>query len=139
MKKIAKPFSAASSLFSLMLQVSAGTLLGGLLFAGAAYFFGHPYFASGLLLGALLALFNLLALHSMVGKVLKAGETRGLRNFWARHVIRWILFALICWGLIQISVFCLLGALAGYSWFLAVLAFVGWRNALHEKNPSFQT
>jgi len=65
----------------------------------------------------------------MVSRVLAAGQTQGPGLFRIYHLIRWVLFALIIWALLTVSVFCLLGALVSYTWFLLVLVWAGLKTA----------
>ena len=114
---------------SFLLRVCLVSLGGGLLFALSAYLTGYPNFAKGLLLGALLAPLHLLGLKSMVGRILAAGQAQGPGLFRIYHILRWFLFVLIAGGLLTLSVFCLLGALVSYTWFLLVLAWAGLKAA----------
>lgn len=134
MVKTLKATPSGLSLGSLLLRVCLLTLLGGLFFAGTAYCAGQSLLALGFLLGALLSPLNLLSLNSLVSKVLRAGEAKGRNLFWVLQAFRWISFAVIIGVLIQISFLCLLGALASYTWFLGVLAWIGARSALPKKN-----
>jgi len=118
-----------------LLRVNVGSLVGGLLFAAGAYGLGYLEFSKGLFLGALLAPLHLLGLKSMVGHILTAGRARGQSLFRIFHILRWFLFALIIWALLSVSVFCLLGALVSYTWFLLVLAWAGLKGAMPEKRP----
>ena len=119
-----------------LLRVSLGSLVGGLLFSLAAYLASFHDFSKGLFIGALLSPLHLLGLKSMVGRVLAAGEARGPGLFRIFHILRWLLFAFIIWVLLTLSVYCLLGALASYTWFLLVLAWAGLRDAASSsKHP----
>jgi hypothetical protein len=113
-----------------LFRISLGSLAGGLLFSLAAYLAGFHDFSKGLFIGALLSPLHLLGLKSMVGRVLAAGQVRGPGLFRIFHILRWLLFAFVVWGLLTISVYCLLGALASYTWFLLVLAWAGLRDAV---------
>ncbi len=114
---------------SFLLKVCLGSLGGGILFAFSAYLTGYHDFAKGLFLGALLAPLHLLGLKSMVVRILAAGQARGPGLFRIYHILRWFLFVLIAGGLLTVSVFCLLGALVSYTWFLLVLAWAGLKAA----------
>ena len=119
-----------------LLRVCLGSLGGGLLFAAVAYGLGYKDFSKGLFLGALLSPLHLLGLKSMTGRILNAGQAQGPGLFRIYHLLRWFLFAFVIWALLTISVFCLLGALVSYTWFLLVLAWVGIKSAMPEnKTP----
>jgi hypothetical protein len=118
-----------------LLRINLGSLAGGFLFAATAYGLGYLEFSKGLFLGALLSPLHLLGLKSMVGSILTAGRGRGQSLFRIFHIFRWFLFALIIWALLLVSVFCLLGALVSYTWFLLVLTWAGFKDAMREKKP----
>jgi hypothetical protein len=119
-----------------LLRVCLGSLAGGLLFAAAAYAEGYNDFSKGLFLGSLLSPLHLLGLQSMTNRILNAGQVRGPGLFRIYHVLRWLLFAFVVWALLTISVFCLLGALVSYTWFLLILAWAGIKGAMPEnKTP----
>lgn len=119
-----------------LLRVCLGSLGGGLLFAAAAYAGGYNDFSKGLFLGSLLSPLHLLGLRSMTNRILNAGQARGPGLFRIYHILRWLLFALVGWVLLTISVFCLLGALVSYTWLLLVLAWAGIKGATPEnKTP----
>lgn len=103
-------------------------LVGGIAAAAGAFFIQRKDWALGLFLGSLLSLLYFYSLHALAGKILKAGE-RGGKIFWLWTVLRWVIAALACWGLVVISPSCLFGALGGYLWALAVLGWKGWRAA----------
>ena len=113
-----------------LLQVCLGSLGGGLLFAVAAFGLGYNDFSKGLFLGALLSPLHLLGLKSMTGRILNAGQAQGPALFRIYHLLRWFLFAFVIWALLTVSVFCLLGALVSYTWFLLVLAWIGIKSAM---------
>ncbi|HTA75579.1 MAG TPA: hypothetical protein VK791_00310 [bacterium] len=123
-----KPKSSGPS-GAFLLRVCLGSLLGSLLLAAIAYGTGYLYFAKGLFLGALLSPLHLLGLKSMVNRVLAAGQAQGPGLFRIYHLIRWVLFAFIIWALLTVSVFCLLGALVSYTWFLLMLVWAGLKTA----------
>ena len=112
-----------------LVRVCLGSLVGSLVLATITYGTGYLYFSKGLFLGALLSPLHLLGLKSMVSRVLSAGQSRGPGLFRIYHLIRWVLFAFIIWALLMVSVFCLLGALVSYTWFLLVLAWAGLKTA----------
>lgn len=113
-------------------RVSVRTLAGGVFLAIVA-FFGHKgEFALGLLMGSFLAVLNLHCLKILTGKVLRAGERDGRRLFWIGNAVRWLFLALSYWFFLRVSPFCLAGGMAGYLWFLAVLAWAGFRSAAAE-------
>jgi hypothetical protein len=114
-------------------QTALGALGGGLLLAALFYYSGFPEWALGFFLGAFLAPLNFFALTRMTTRVLAAGEGKGRSVFWRQQLLRWFFFGIVSWLLIRISVFCLLGALGSYLWFLAVLAFVGLKTAPGQK------
>lgn len=119
-----------------LLRVSLGSFGGGVLFAILAYGLGYNDFSKGLFLGALLSPLHLLGLKNMTKRILNAGQVRGPGLFRIYHILRWLLFAFVVWALLTISVFCLLGALVSYTWFLLVLAWVGIKGAMPEnKTP----
>jgi hypothetical protein len=112
----------------LLKGVSAVILTGGLLLAAVAFFIQKKNLAFGLFLGSLLSILNFYSLHALAGRVLKLGD-RGGKVFWFWTLFRWVIAASVCWALTLISPSCLLGALGGYLWALAVLGWSGWRNA----------
>jgi hypothetical protein len=120
-----------------LLRVCLGSLVGGLLFATAAYgAAGYNDFSKGLFLGALLSPLHFLGLKGMTNRILNAGQMRGPGLFRIYHFLRWLMFAFVIWALLSISVFCLLGALVNYSWFLLVLAWAGMKDsAPQNKTP----
>jgi len=112
--------------FQLILSVSSRTLLGCLAVSALVFFiFSKTDLSLGLFLGGILSCLNLFSLRCISGKILYSGTPRGGGPVWLWNLLRWFLVALVCWGLVQISAFCLLGALAGYFWFLLVLGWVG--------------
>lgn len=116
-----------------LLRVCWGSLGGGLLFAAAAHGMGYNYFSKGLFLGALLSPLHFLGLKGMTSRILNAGQTQGPGIFRIYHFLRWLMFALVIWVLLSISVFCLWGALVSYSWFLLVLVWAGMKDSTPEK------
>lgn len=120
----------------LLLKACLGGLVGGMLFAGAAYRLGHPHFSLGLFLGSILSALQFLTLRSMTDKVLRAGTTKGPGLFRIYHLIRWVVFALVCLVLVKVSVYCLLGALAAHAWSLLLLGWVGFRTSMPEKKTA---
>jgi hypothetical protein len=114
---------------SFLLMVCLGSLAGGFLFASVAYRIGYHNFAKGLFLGSLLSPLHLWGLQNMTRHILSAGQARGQGLFRIYHVFRWFLFVLIAGVLLTLSVFCLLGALVSYTWFLLVLAWAGLKAA----------
>jgi hypothetical protein len=116
-----------------LLMVCWRSFAGGFLFAAAVYIAGYKDFSKGIFLGALLSPLYLLGLKSMTGRVLAAGRTLGPGLFRVYHILRWFLFAFIIWILLSVSVFCLLGALISFTWFLLTLAWTGLRGAMPEK------
>jgi hypothetical protein len=113
-----------------LLRVCLVSLGGGLLFAVAAYGTGYNDFSKGLFLGALLSPLHFLALKSMTSRILDAGQVRGPGLFRIYHLLRWLIFAFVIWALLSISVFCLLGALVNYTWFLLALAWAGMKDSM---------
>jgi hypothetical protein len=87
----------------------------------------------GLFLGGILSSLNLFSLRWIAGRILHSGTQKGGGPVWIWNLARWMGLALACWGLVQISAFCLLGALAGYFWFLFVL---GWRGKKTGHRPA---
>jgi hypothetical protein len=130
------PESAASRVRPdpLLLKACLGGLAGGVILAGSAYGSHQPQLSLGLFLGSILSVLQLLSLRSMTHRVLRAGMGQGPGLFRLYHLIRWVLFALVCWVLLQVSVSCLLGGLAAHLWSLLVLGWVGFRTAMPEKN-----
>jgi hypothetical protein len=122
-------FKSGGPWAAFLLRVSLGSLGGDLLFAAAAYGLGYNDFSKGLFLGALLSPLHLLGLKSMTGRVLNAGQAQGPALFRIYHLLRWFLFVFVIWALLTVSVFCLLGALVSYTWFLLVLAWVGIKSS----------
>jgi hypothetical protein len=105
----------------LVRTVMIRTLLGTTLAAALVYFLLRKIdWSLGLFLGGILSSLNLLSLRWAAGRILRSDS-----SLWFWNFIRWALLALICWCLVQISAFCLLGALAGYFWFLLVLSLMG--------------
>jgi len=109
-------------------------LVGGLAGGMTAYFIHQKELALGIFAGSGLSALNFHFLYSLSGKILKAGQN-GKKIFWLWTAIRWFIFALIGWGLIQISPACLWGALGGYFWGLMVLTWSGWRAAQFSAHP----
>lgn len=134
MRKINNIFQEGIPLSALLWKACLGTLLGGFLLGIGAAISGNPHLALGFLLGALLSVLNFLFLNTLVVKVLSAGGVKGNKIFWSQQVLRWIAFALIVLVLVRVSFPCLLGALGSYLWFLALLAWLGWRSARTGKN-----
>jgi hypothetical protein len=112
-----------------LIRVCLVTAGGGALVGLAAWAFGSGSFGLGFFLGSFLALFGLYSLKALTSKVLDAGAGRGLWLFHSMNAVRWILLAVVYFMLLRISVACLLGAVASYVWFLAVLAWFGIRSA----------
>ncbi|GEM_PF-2345840 len=110
-------------------------LAGGLMGAAVAFFIQKKGLALGFFLGSLLSILYFSSLHVLTGKILKAGN-RGGKVFWFWTLLRWAAAGLVCWGLVLISPSCLLGALGGYLWALAVLGWQGWRAAASDKASS---
>lgn len=109
-------------------ESSTVILLGGAAAAIVAFFVQKKGLALGLFLGSTLSIINFYSLHAVTGKILKAAHD-GKKIFWFWAILRWVIAGLVCWGLVLISPACLLGALAGYLWALAVLGWKSWRNA----------
>ncbi len=121
-----KEKSSSDLSFRLSLSVSSRTVLGCTLAAALIYFlFQKTDLSLGLFLGGILSSLNLFSLRWISGKILHSGSRKGGGPVLLWNLLRWFLVALVCWGLVQISDFCLLGALAGYFWFLLVLSWVG--------------
>jgi hypothetical protein len=107
-----------------LIIVFAGGIIGGI----AVYFAHQKELAFGIVAGSGLSALNFHFLYGLSAKILRAGQ-RGKKVFWLWTSVRWFMFALIGWGLIQISPACLWGALGGYFWGLAVLTWSGWQTA----------
>jgi hypothetical protein len=117
---------------SLILSVTRWTLGGCALAFGLVYFIFHKTDLSlGLFAGGILSTLYLISLGWMSGKILASGFQKGGGQIWFWNLFRWLSLAFACWGLLQISTLCLLGALAGYIWFLAVLAWIGKKTGQH--------
>src|SRR5579883_1612118 len=101
---------------------------GGAVAAAAAFFIQKKELALGLFLGSLLSILYFDSFHDLSGKIMRLGG-RARKVFWFWTLLRWAVAAFVCWGLVLISPSCLLGALGGYLWALAVLGWSGWRNA----------
>jgi hypothetical protein len=112
--------------------IAVGTLTGGAVFSIAALFLSKNDLAIGLSVGALLSTFNFYGLKALTDKVLKQGE-KGRQTFWFWNLLRWVLFAFICWLLVWVSPVCLLGAVVSYLWFLLVLGWAGLKWASNFK------
>jgi hypothetical protein len=119
-----------------MFKTAVGTLAGGILFSLLASLFHRGSLALGLFLGALLSVVYLMSLRRFSAKVLQAAGEKKNSTFWMHQALRWLLFALICWILARVSSLCLLGAVLSFTWFIAVLAWVGWMQGLAEKNKT---
>jgi hypothetical protein len=123
--------SSPDESFRLVRSVVFRTLLGTTLAAILAYFlFKKTDWGLGLFIGGILSSLNLFSLRWVAGRILQSGTGKGGGSIWFWNLIRWALLALACWCLVQISAFCLLGALAGYFWFLLVLGRVGKKAGL---------
>jgi hypothetical protein len=109
--------------------------VGGVASGAIVFFLQKKGLALGLLSGSLLSILNFRVLHSLSEKILKAGY-QGRKIFWFWTLLRWVIAALLCWGLVLISPSCLLGALAGYVGALLVLAWAGWRAAASSGETS---
>jgi len=133
MKKNNRPAASEIPAKPLMVQVCLGTLAGGGLMAVLARLLGFHMLSWGLLLGAFLAPLNLLTLSSMARRFLQADVNKRNIVLWTSNLIRWGSIALAVWVLIQISVYCLLGALLSYTWYLMVLAWAGRMSASKGK------
>jgi hypothetical protein len=106
-------------------------ILGCFLASGLVFFlFKKNDWSLGLFLGGILSTLNLFSLRWIAGRILQGGTRRSGGPVWIWNLARWMGLALACWGLVQISAFCLLGALAGYFWFLFVLSWVGKKSGL---------
>lgn len=116
-------------------RVVLGTLSGGIAASSAAFFLQKKELALGLLLGGVLSVLNLYGLHVLTTKVLSTGN-KNQTVFWLWNLLRWLVFIALCWFLLRISPYCLLGAAGTYLWFLVVLGWVGWRSASTGKNSS---
>lgn len=110
-------------------------LLGGAAAAVVAFFVRKKELALGLFLGSILSIVNFYVLHALAGKILKAAS-HGRKTFWLWTIIRWAVAGFVLWGLVLISPSCLLGALGGYLWALAVLGWSGWRSAVSRKSST---
>ncbi len=117
----------------LLLKACLIGLAGAAALAVAAIYKGYPEVAKGLFLGGLLSPLHLLGLRAVTTRVLNAGEAKGLGLFRVYYLLRWGSFLLIMGILLTISVECLLGALASYTWFLLALGWTGLRAAVPEK------
>ena len=113
--------------------VAASTMGGSIVGAAIALVLGKKELSLGLFLGGILSTLNFYSLKRLTEKVLKLEEQKAKAMFWFLTAARWLLFVLACWGLLKISPFCLLGAVAGYLWFLLVLGWVGWRSVASVK------
>lgn len=112
--------------FQLVRSVSSRTVLGCSLLAVLVYFlFKKTDLSLGLFLGGVLSCLNLFSLRWIADQILQSGTGRGGGAVWIWNLVRWFFWAFTCWCLVQISANCLLGALAGYFWFLFVLSWVG--------------
>jgi hypothetical protein len=123
------PGRVATLLSLPLIQVCLYTVGGGVVAGLVAWVSGAGPFGLGFFLGSLLALFGLYSLKALTSKVLDQGEGRGLWIFHGMNVVRWFLLAIVYFLLLKISVWCLLGAVASYIWFLAILAWFGIRAA----------
>jgi hypothetical protein len=117
-----------------LFRTAAGTLAGGILFSLLALIFHRGTLALGLFLGALLSVIYLMSLGRFSTKVLQAAGEKKKSVFWMHQALRWFLFAFVCWILVKVSSLCLLGAVLSFTWFIAVLAWVGWAQGRAEKN-----
>jgi hypothetical protein len=117
-----------------MFKTALGTLAGGILFSLVALLFHRGTLALGLFLGALLSVVYLFSLRRFSSRVLQAAGEKKKSTFWLHQALRWLLFALVCLLLAKVSSLCLLGAVLSFTWFIAVLAFVGWAQGKKEKN-----
>ncbi len=115
-----------------LLKVAKWTLGGGLAGGILAAIFGFVYFGVGILAGSFLAILSLYSLKILTTKVIQAGP-KNLGLFYGLNLVRWFLFALFGYLLLKVSLFCLLGAAAGYAWFLGVLAWLGIQSAGPEQ------
>lgn len=123
-----KPSSGA-----LLLKVCSIGLVGSLILAMVAYHWGYREVSKGLFLGGLLSPLHLLGLRAVATRVLNAGEARGPGLFRVYYLLRWGSFLAVLGILLAISLPCLLGALASYTWFLLALGWTGIRAAVPEK------
>ncbi len=114
-------------------KVVLATLGGGVAASAAAFSLQRKELALGFLLGSFLTILNLYGLHVLTTKVLSRGDKKQT-VFWFWNLLRWLLFAALCWFLLRISIFCLLGAAGTYLWFLMVLGWVGWRSVSTPKS-----
>jgi hypothetical protein len=86
---------------------------------------GAKGLALGFFLGAVLSIANFLGLKRLVERSFPGADRADPRSFWLWNGARWVLFILICWGLLAISRECLLGALLSHLFFLGILGWVG--------------
>jgi hypothetical protein len=102
--------------------------VGGMAAAVVAFFVLNKTLGLGIAAGSLLSILNFFLLNKTSEKILRKPD-RSQRGFWIWSIVRWVFTVLVCWGLIYISVTCLLGAFGGYLWALAVLGWKAWRAA----------
>lgn len=112
-----------------LMRVCLFTLGGGMLVGLAAWALGRGDFGFGFFVGALMALAGLFTLKAVTSKVFEMGKASGVWWFQGMNIARWFLLAVVYYLLLKISIACLLGAVASYVWFLAVLAWLGLRGA----------
>ncbi len=120
-----------------ILKVALGTLGGGVTVSAVAFVLQRKELALGLLLGGFVSILNLFGLHALTTKVLARGDKKQT-VFWFWNLLRWLFFVALCWILLRISPFCLLGAAGTYLWFLVVLGLVGWRSVSTPKSSNSQ-
>jgi hypothetical protein len=125
-----------SALLLPMIQVAIWTMGGGIAFGLIAALLGAARFGLGLFLGSVLALFVLYSLKALTSKVVQMPGSMGMWFFHGLNIARWVVLAVVYFMLLKISVFCLLGAVTSYVWFLVVLGVIGVRSA---KTPPLPT
>jgi hypothetical protein len=105
--------------------VASLTLLGCSGAGLVALLVGAKGLALGFFLGGVLSIANFIGLKLLVEKAFPSADRSDPKVFWTWTGVRWMAFAVVCWGLLSISRECLLGALVGYLIFLATLGWVG--------------
>jgi len=113
-------------------RTMAQTAVAGLAMALVALLFKRWDFSIGAVVGALVSCAGLLHMKSTLRKMLTQQETKTPTSFYFSSAIRLVVWAVVLFLLVKISLMCLLGAVASYVAFMSSLAFNGLKRAAEE-------
>jgi cell shape-determining protein MreD len=113
-------------------RIMVQTVAFGLVMALAALLFKRWDFSIGAVVGALVSCAGLLHMKSTLRKMLTQQETKSPTSFYFSSAIRLLVWAVVLFLLVKISLACLLGAVASYVAFMSSLALNGLKRAAEE-------